>query len=124
MTTDLYLPRPASVPDPGFRETVQGGHALVLEYSPGHALVVEYGDCEFRMECQCGTVFVLGLTPDQPWTGHILRWLSHRSGPRAAVKPHCQCRAALPRLPRAFGEAELNRLCDAWEHHTMTGVPR
>jgi len=114
MTTDLYLPRPASVPDPGFRE----------EYSPGHALVVEYGDCEFRMECQCGTVFVLGLTPDQPWTGHILRWLSHRSGPRAAVKPHCQCRAALPRLPRAFGEAELNRLCDAWEHHTMTGVPR
>ncbi|MER7815590.1 hypothetical protein [Streptomyces sp. NPDC096153] len=34
----------ADVPDPDFRESLPGGHALV----------VEFGDCEFHGSCQCG----------------------------------------------------------------------
>jgi hypothetical protein len=55
-------------PDPDFRETLAGGHALI----------VEYGDCEIHGSCQCGKR--LGMTtPDasldtfaSPWERHCM----------------------------------------------------
>ncbi|MEU6279785.1 hypothetical protein [Streptomyces sp. NPDC047028] len=55
-------------PDPDFRETLAGGHALVIEY----------GDCELHASCQCGKR--LGMTtPDasldtfaRPWERHCM----------------------------------------------------
>lgn len=53
-------------PDPDFRETLGGGHALI----------VEYGDCETHGSCQCGKRFGT-TTPDasldtfaSPWEHH------------------------------------------------------
>jgi len=55
-------------PDPDFRETLAGGHALI----------VEYGDCELHGSCQCGSRFGM-TTPDasldtfvQPWERHCM----------------------------------------------------
>lgn len=45
---------PTGLGDPDFRETLSGGHALI----------VQYGDCEFIGNCQCGRS--LGtVTPDK-----------------------------------------------------------
>ena len=59
-------------PDTEFRETLAGGHALI----------VEYGDCEFYGTCQCGKQ--LGkVRPDQfggtfaiDWEHHVLTEVS------------------------------------------------
>lgn len=53
-------------PDEEFRETLAGGHALV----------VEYGDCELLGSCQCGRR--LGrVTPDKPIDGLAGLWERH-----------------------------------------------
>ncbi|MGW2550640.1 hypothetical protein [Streptomyces sp. NPDC001635] len=60
-------------PDPDFRETLAGGHALVIEY----------GDCELHASCQCGKR--LGMTtPDAsldtfslPWEQHCMTEVTH-----------------------------------------------
>lgn len=58
---------PHTIPvDAEFRETLAGGHALV----------VEYGDCEFLGSCQCGRR--LGrVTPDKPIDGLAGLWERH-----------------------------------------------
>lgn len=63
---------PAGLGDPEFQTTLEGGHAMV----------VEYGDCEFYGTCQCGKK--LGkVTPDQfggtfaiDWEHHVLTEVS------------------------------------------------
>ncbi|MGW3025816.1 hypothetical protein [Streptomyces sp. NPDC001221] len=63
----------ADEPDPDFRETLAGGHALVIEY----------GDCEIHASCQCGKR--LGMTsPDasldtfvRPWERHCMTEVAH-----------------------------------------------
>lgn len=52
--------------DPDFRETLAGGHALI----------VEYGDCELLGRCQCGARFGT-LTPDKPIDGFASKWERH-----------------------------------------------
>lgn len=59
---------PTGLGDPDFRETLAGGHALI----------VEYGDCELIGSCQCGKPFGR-TTPDasldtfvQPWERHCM----------------------------------------------------
>ncbi|MBE4790971.1 hypothetical protein [Streptomyces caniscabiei] len=53
-------------PDPDFRETLGGGHALV----------VEYGDCELVASCQCGKP--LGeTTPDASVDTFLPGWERH-----------------------------------------------
>ncbi|MYS44073.1 hypothetical protein GTY23_23140 [Streptomyces sp. SID5998] len=60
-------------PDTEFRETLAGGHALVIEY----------GDCELHGSCQCGRR--LGrVTPDKPvdalaglWERHTMTEVGH-----------------------------------------------
>lgn len=53
-------------PDPDFRETLAGGHALI----------VEYGDCELIGSCQCGRK--LGrTTPDASLDTFIPSWERH-----------------------------------------------
>ncbi|WP_435279109.1 hypothetical protein [Streptomyces sp. 1222.5] len=63
-----YREPQADAPDPDFRETLGGGHALI----------VEYGDCELIGSCQCGRRFGR-TTPDasldtfvQPWERHCM----------------------------------------------------
>ncbi|WP_055535664.1 hypothetical protein [Streptomyces graminilatus] len=53
-------------PNPDFRETLDGGHALV----------VEYGDCEMHASCQCGTRFGL-TTPDASLDTFVPAWEHH-----------------------------------------------
>ncbi len=56
----------AAEPDPDFRETLAGGHALV----------VEYGDCELIASCQCGKS--LGMTtPDSSLDTFVPGWERH-----------------------------------------------
>jgi hypothetical protein len=53
-------------PDPEFRETLDGGHALV----------VQYGDCELIASCQCGKP--LGeTTPDASLDTFVPGWEHH-----------------------------------------------
>lgn len=53
-------------PDPDFRETLAGGHALI----------VEYGDCELHGSCQCGTRFGM-TTPDASLDTFMPAWERH-----------------------------------------------
>lgn len=53
-------------PDPDFRESLGGGHALV----------VEYGDCELHGSCQCGTRFG-HTTPDVSLDTFVGPWVHH-----------------------------------------------
>jgi hypothetical protein len=53
-------------PDPDFRETLGGGHALV----------VEYGDCEIHGSCQCGKAFGY-TTPDASLDTFVRPWEHH-----------------------------------------------
>lgn len=53
-------------PDPDFRETLGGGHALV----------VEHGDCEMHASCQCGTRFGT-TTPDASLDTFVPAWEHH-----------------------------------------------
>lgn len=53
-------------PNPDFRETLGGGHALV----------VEYGDCELHGSCQCGTRFG-HTTPDASLDTFLPPWEHH-----------------------------------------------
>lgn len=53
-------------PDPDFRETLGGGHALV----------VEYGDCEMHGSCQCGKRFG-HTTPDASLDTFVRPWEHH-----------------------------------------------
>ncbi|GGX99022.1 hypothetical protein [Streptomyces fructofermentans] len=53
-------------PNPDFRETLDGGHALI----------VEYGDCEMHASCQCGKR--LGTTtPDASLDTFVPGWERH-----------------------------------------------
>ncbi|MGW4850204.1 hypothetical protein ACWEPZ_03085 [Streptomyces sp. NPDC004288] len=53
-------------PDPDFRETLAGGHALI----------VEYGDCELIGSCQCGKQ--LGVFDPSKSLDHFAsRWERH-----------------------------------------------
>ncbi|WP_405925470.1 hypothetical protein [Streptomyces sp. NBC_00035] len=56
-------------PDPDFRETLGGGHALV----------VEYGDCELHASCQCGRRFGT-TTPDASLDTFVPGWERHTHG--------------------------------------------
>lgn len=53
-------------PDPDFRETLAGGHALI----------VEYGDCELHGSCQCGKRFGM-TTPDASLDTFVNPWERH-----------------------------------------------
>ncbi|MGW6210990.1 hypothetical protein [Streptomyces sp. NPDC055109] len=53
-------------PDPDFRETLAGGHALV----------VEYGDCELHATCQCGRRIGM-CRPDASLDTFVPRWEQH-----------------------------------------------
>ncbi len=53
-------------PDPDFRETLAGGHALI----------VEYGDCELIGSCQCGAKFGR-TTPDASLDTFVPGWERH-----------------------------------------------
>lgn len=53
-------------PNPDFRETLGGGHALV----------VEYGDCELHGSCQCGKPFG-HTTPDASLDTFVSPWEFH-----------------------------------------------
>ncbi|MDX3455093.1 hypothetical protein PV396_24650 [Streptomyces sp. ME02-8801-2C] len=53
-------------PDPDFRETLGGGHALV----------VEYDDCEMHASCQCGSRFGI-TTPDASLDTFVPAWEHH-----------------------------------------------
>lgn len=53
-------------PDPDLRETLGGGHALV----------VEYGDCELLGSCQCGTPFGV-TTPEASLDTFVPAWERH-----------------------------------------------
>ncbi len=53
-------------PDTEFRETLAGGHALV----------VEYGDCEFHGSCQCGRRFGT-VTQSTPVDVLAAKWERH-----------------------------------------------
>lgn len=53
-------------PNPDFRESLGGGHALV----------VEYGDCELHGSCQCGTRFG-HTTPDASLDTFVGPWVHH-----------------------------------------------
>lgn len=56
----------AAPPDEEFRETLAGGHALI----------VQHGGCEFLGSCQCGRA--LGrITPDKPLDGLVGLWERH-----------------------------------------------
>lgn len=60
---------PTGLGDPEFPTTLNGGHALI----------VEYGDCEFYGTCQCGKAFGV-VTPDKyrgdnfggAWERHVM----------------------------------------------------
>ncbi|MFB7589321.1 hypothetical protein [Streptomyces sp. NPDC056169] len=55
-----------TTPNPDFRETLAGGHALI----------VEYGDCELIGSCQCGAE--LGrTTPDASLDTFVPGWERH-----------------------------------------------
>jgi hypothetical protein len=65
MDKPFYAPEE---PDPEFRETWEGGHALIIQY----------GDCEFIGSCQCGQ-HLLAIGPDEsfdkfskPWERHTM----------------------------------------------------
>jgi hypothetical protein len=124
--TDLYLPAPADPPDPDFRETEAGGHALVLEHAPGHALLIEYGDCEFYFTCQDGIKMYPELRPDKPWLPAVAAWLAHCPPTLPPeIRSHCQCGAALESpVSGSTSEATLNQVSQAWERHTTTEVNR
>ena len=122
--TALYLPEPSNPPDPEWRETIEGGHALIVEYTPGHALVIEYGDCEFYIHCECQTTFEYALRPNRPWLPVFMRWQTHCAGPARAVQAHCQCGRPLGSLPAGFGDNLVEDLAGAWERHSMTEVSR
>lgn len=116
----LYLPAPASPPDPEFRETVPGGHALILEYAPGHAVIIEYGDCEFWFSCQCGYRVPLPVRPDRPFVQSVDRVLSHTAFSGYPLVPHCQCGAGLgSKFLHSSLTAELGPILDRWEQHSM-----
>lgn len=122
----LYLPAPTTPPDEDFRETVQGGHALILEYAPGHAVVVEYGDCEFWFSCQCGYRVPLPVRPDRPFVPAVERVLAHSAFLAPTVfsghplAPHCQCGAELgAKFLQGSLTAELGPVLDRWERHSM-----
>lgn len=122
-TTTWYRPPADPDDDSGeFRETVPGGHALIVERSPGHALVVEYGDCEFYLSCQCGVQFAV-LKPNREWVLAVQGWLTHDHWSTRPVTAHCQCGAPLEAtgMP-VLGRAWLNSAAVCWERHTMTEV--
>jgi hypothetical protein len=60
---------PTGLGDPEFPTTLDGGHALI----------VEYGDCEFYGNCQCGKALGM-VTPDKfrdnvfgsKWERHVM----------------------------------------------------
>lgn len=122
--TDWYRPPAADPPDTEFRETLAGGHALVLEYAAGHALVVQYGDCAFDMACQCGYWITYGLRPDRPWTSELDRWVAHDAAGRRTVFAHCQCGVPLGSgtFTDVVSEQWTDAVCGNWEKHTMTGL--
>jgi hypothetical protein len=121
----FYQPLAADPPDPDFRETVAGGHALVLEHASGHALVIEYGDVEFYFRCQCGRDFTpIPLRPDKPWLPVLAQWLAHCPPTLPPeIAPHCQCgKALLSSASGSTSEATLDDVSRAWERHCMTEV--
>ncbi|WP_157874558.1 hypothetical protein [Streptomyces sp. AcH 505] len=66
LLTRTYAEPWADQPDPDFRETLAGGHALI----------VQYGDCELIGSCQCGKD--LGtVTPDKPIDRFAAKWERH-----------------------------------------------
>lgn len=115
----LYLPAPASPPDADWRETIEGGHALIVESTPGHALVVEYSDCEFYIHCQCQKTFEFALQPNRRWLPAFMDWQAHCAVPAGAVHAHCQCGAVLASLPAGFGDNLVEDLAAAWERHSL-----
>lgn len=120
--SDLFLPAPHDPPDPEFRETRAGGHALILEHAPGHAIVVEYGDCEFWVSCQCGHRIALPIRPDRPLAPAVRRVILHSPAQRMTLAPHCQCGTALARPVPAFPtDQHLKATLTAWEQHTLGG---
>lgn len=119
----MYLPTASTPPDADFRETVAGGHALIIEHAPGHALVVQYGDCEFWFSCQCGYRLPLSVRPDQPMLPSLERLLDHTTFTGYELVPHCQCGAQLGRTFLRDGlNVHLAPSMDRWEHHSMTEV--
>jgi hypothetical protein len=125
----FYLPKPADPPDPEFRETKVGGHALILEAMTGHALVIGYGDCEFLFECQCGMTMP-PLSPDQLDLRRLNAWVGHRERVNGEEQPkvaHCQCGTLFGSTApntRDFTERWLHVVARAWERHCYRGVPR
>ncbi|WP_042400013.1 hypothetical protein [Streptacidiphilus carbonis] len=125
----LFLPKPSTPVDPDFRETLQGGHALVLEHAPGHALVIEYGDCEFWFSCQCSHRLPMPSRPSASFVAPMERLIGHTPDSGHPLVPHCQCGE---RLGRPFLADALNVHLDPaltrWEQHSMslstTGVQR
>jgi hypothetical protein len=118
--SDLYLPAPPNPPDPDFRETITGGHALILEYAPGHAVLVEYGDCEFWASCQCGYRVPLPVRPDESLVPAVERVVRHTAFSGYLLAPHCQCGAQLSAHWRPQQTtAHLGPCLDLWERHSM-----
>lgn len=117
----MYLPTASTPPDPDFRETVQGGHALIVEHAPGHALVVQYGDCDFWFSCECGYKLPLPVRPDQSLTPSVERLLGHTSFSGYQLVPHCQCGERLGRPFLRDGlNVHLDPALERWEKHSMT----
>lgn len=121
-----YCPPPADPPDLEFRETLAGGHALITEYwfAEGHALRIEYGDSEFHLSCECGTVFVEGLSPRRAWLPAIRLWAEHipehpYPGPSSYARTHCQCGRDWQAEGWCYGYPE-DWVAQMWERHTMT----
>lgn len=63
-------------PNPDFRETLAGGHALVIEY----------GDCEMHGSCQCGKRFGM-CRPDASLDTFVRPWERHTHTELTAEPP-------------------------------------
>lgn len=122
MSADWWTPAADDPPDIDFRETLDGGHALVLEYCTGHALMVEYGDESFSFTCQCGNRLAPHMRPDRPWADILRSWVEHAEAGARVVMAHCQC--SVPFGTSSFAHELTERWSEAivriWEHHTMT----
>lgn len=121
MTTDLYLPAAEDPPDAECRETVEGGHALILGNIRDPSLVIEYGDCSFGMRCQCGHTVARDLRPDRSGDPPVAEWMAHVRGGVRGMLPHCQCGERLgDRITAPVTSALLDRIALAWEKHSMS----
>lgn len=120
---DLYLPAPSTPPDTDFRETVPGGHALILEHAPDHALVIQYGDCEFWLSCQCDYRLPMPVRPNESLVKPVERLLGHTSYSGYPLAPHCQCGERLGRPFLRDGlNVHLGPVLDRWEQHSMSAA--